>query len=271
MANSAVAPARTSPGRRRATCLLRWVVCLGTGYALVRFVVFPLLFWRAAEKCERPAHEVMLSMEIPDVETGKPLQVELRRYEPYLVAEVTLPHDLSEKERRSSGFRQVAGYIFGKNGRRRGGLFGQSWMPARIAATKEVEKIAMTAPVRSETVGKSSASEVEDGDADTAVISFTMPSKYKAVKDLPIPENRNVTLKEVPEHYAAVVGFRGPPPTPERVLLVKQAILRCLEENDLEPVKDRGAMVYQYHDPFATPNLLRWNEVVVMINKPTDE
>jgi len=253
--------------------LLRVLAVFGLFAAAVRYVVAPLGFWRAAENCERPQHEVVMVMEIPDDEKpGKTLKVEFRRYEPYLVAEVELPAGLSEAERRSTGFQQVAGYIFGGNGRRRPGFLGK-WLPARLAASKEVEKISMTAPVRTETAGENliSYEPLREEDAEIRGISFTMPSKYKSVSDLPIPLNRNVTLREVPEHFAAAVGFRGPPPSPERVLVVKQAILRLLEEQNVELVKKQGTMVYQYHDPFATPNMLRWNEVVVMIKDLPDE
>ena len=78
-----------------------------------------------AEKCERPAYTVVQRL------AGG---VEIREYEPYLIAETTAD-DMSagfQKAGRQT-FRTLAGYIFGKNKARRGG---------------ENEKMAMTAPVR---------------------------------------------------------------------------------------------------------------------------
>mmetsp|Transcript_19318 Transcript_19318/g.42107 ORF Transcript_19318/g.42107 Transcript_19318/m.42107 type:complete len:266 (+) Transcript_19318:64-861(+) len=237
---------RRVPGLRRparlalALCLVLALLALAA-----RYIVLPLLFWRFAEACERPKFSVLGTV---DAELdGRAIKVELRRYSPSIVAVVRVPKSIPEPDRRAKGFGQVAGYIFGANKPRM----------RRGEAEKEPEKISMTAPVQSETVA---GSPIQDGDE---LVSFTMPSKYGSIDTLPVPRNRNVTLKAVPAHFAAIVGFRGPPPSQEKVLKLQEAMEVALRANGLRPQGGRGPQVLQYHDPFATPNLLRWNEVLI--------
>lgn len=61
--------------------------------------------WRVTEKLERPSYTV-----IEKLSDG----AELRRYEPYLIAETTFNVD-DMREPTKEGFRSCAGYIFGKN------------------------------------------------------------------------------------------------------------------------------------------------------------
>ena len=68
----------------------------------------------------------------------------------------------------NNGFRDIAGFIFGKNTAKK---------------TNEPEKIAMTAPVT-----------VRKHESDEYSISFVMPSKYTK-STLPIPNNERVTIK----------------------------------------------------------------------------
>lgn len=246
---------RSRPARWLLTALLG-VAALGF---LARYLVLPVLFWRRAEACERPEYTVLGSLPAETLHHS-PVTVELRRYEPYLVAEVQVPAGLSEDEMQKLGFGQVAGYIFGDNLRRRSGFLGRYM----AMTAEEPEPIAMTAPVQQE-LAHAQMSAHEESTKLTAV-SFTMPSKYKHLSQLPVPKNSNVTLRAVPEHYAAVVGFRGPPPKPAKVSDLRWAMRAALEAAGLERDHSRGVMVYQYHDPFATPNMLRWNEVVMLLH-----
>ena len=79
--------------------------------------------WRAANVLERPDYTVIRKL---------PGGVELRRYAAYTIAETAVKTS-SMREASSTGFRTVAGYIFGKN--------------------KPSEKMRMTAPVRMSTSG----------------------------------------------------------------------------------------------------------------------
>jgi hypothetical protein len=80
------------------------------------------------------------------------------------------------KQVASSGFRKLAGYIFGVNDQRK--------------------SIAMTAPVRMEMSGNGSS------------MSFVMPEKYDATS-LPKPKDATVQIKESKESYEAVIAFGG--------------------------------------------------------------
>jgi hypothetical protein len=80
------------------------------------------------------------------------------------------------KQVASSGFRNLAGYIFGGN--------------------NQNKSIAMTAPVRMEMSEKGSA------------MSFVMPEKYD-MASLPKPNDATVEIKQSEEVYAAVIAFGG--------------------------------------------------------------
>ncbi len=80
------------------------------------------------------------------------------------------------KQVASSGFRKLAGYIFGGN--------------------DQNKSIAMTAPVRMEMSEKGSA------------MSFVMPTKYD-MTSLPKPKDATVEIKQSEEVYAAVIAFGG--------------------------------------------------------------
>jgi SOUL heme-binding protein len=80
------------------------------------------------------------------------------------------------KQIASSGFRKLAGYIFGGN--------------------DQNKSISMTAPVRMEISKKGSA------------MSFVMPEKYD-ISSLPKPKDATVEIKQSEEVYAAVISFGG--------------------------------------------------------------
>jgi hypothetical protein len=80
------------------------------------------------------------------------------------------------KQVASSGFRKLAGYIFGGN--------------------NQNKSIAMTTPVRMEMSEKGSA------------MSFVMPEKYD-MASLPKPNDATVEIKQFEEVYAAVIAFGG--------------------------------------------------------------
>jgi hypothetical protein len=204
-----------------------------------------LYAWRETEKLERPVYTVIQKL------TGG---VELRRYEPYLIAETTVD-GVGFREPTADGFRACAGYIFGKNTPRRGSSVGEKMAmtaPVRVSGDALVgEKMAMTAPVR-----------VDGGNKKTKV-SFVIGSKY-SLKTVPKPVNKNVKLRQVPAHTLAVRTFPGPPPKDERVLREREKVEKALTEVKMTP-KSQETLVYGYHDPFITPNFLRRNEVALLV------
>lgn len=107
--------------------------------------------------------------------TKKTSSYEIRNYKPYILAQATIEKTTMRQEM-SSGFREVAGYIFGGNDTQ--------------------QSIAMTAPVLSERT------------ETTNTISFVMP-RERDRKTLPIPNSTNVTISEQPARTLAVYSFSG--------------------------------------------------------------
>lgn len=203
-----------------------------------------LYAWRETEKLERPVYTV-----IQKLSDG----VELRRYEPYLIAETTV-EGVGFREPTADGFRTCAGYIFGKNTPRRSSEGEKMAMTAPVRVSGDVvvgEKMAMTTPVR-----------VDGGNKKTKV-SFVIGRKY-SLKTVPKPANKNVKLRQVPAHTLAVRTFPGPPPKDERVLREREIVKKALAEVKITP-KSQSTLVYGYHDPFITPNVLRRNEVALLV------
>ena len=183
-----------------------------------------------AEKCERPVYKVVQTLT-----DG----VEIRQYEPYMIAE-TIADDPSYETAGKKTFGTLAGYIFGKNKARRGG---------------ESEKMAMTAPVR-----------FDGGETNRKTkVSFVIGSSY-TMKTVPKPLERKVKLRTVPAHTLAVRTFAGKPPSDERIQKERNTLESALSKADISVKStDDTTLVYGYHDPFITPNILRRNEVAVVV------
>jgi hypothetical protein len=105
----------------------------------------------------------------------KEKDLEIRFYPEVTMATITSPAK-SYKELGSTGFRQLAGYIFGGN--------------------DQDQQIAMTAPVHMEM--KDSA----------ASMSFVMPAKYNK-DNLPKPKNADVLIQTAGPEHVAVITFGG--------------------------------------------------------------
>ncbi|MEO1239936.1 MAG: heme-binding protein, partial [Pseudomonadota bacterium] len=112
---------------------------------------------------------------------------ELRLYQPYLAAEVTLRGNPDTALRK--GFQTLAGFIFGENEVR-----AKVAMTAPV--TRQAAKIDMTAPVTRE----------RSGDAWT--VRFMMPSEYTEAT-LPRPKNSNIQIVTVNPGRRAVHRFNG--------------------------------------------------------------
>lgn len=168
--------------------------------------------------------------------------VELRRYGPRVAAEVTIDGD--EEAARNTGFRRLAGYIFGANHR-----------DERIAMTAPVvqsgERIAMTAPV------------VQARDADNRwTIRFFMPSKW-SLETLPAPDDSGISLIEVPAQSYAVLRFSG--------IAGRNAIAtRTRELEDAlraHDVQATGPAAVWFFDPPWTLPFRRRNEIAIPVRR----
>jgi hypothetical protein len=157
---------------------------------------------------------------------------ELRDYDKFIVAETQLDGSFDSASRK--GFRRVASYIFGGNK----SLDGSS------------EKIQMTAPV------------TVIPEKSNWKLHFVMPKNY-TLSDLPSPNDKNVKIRVVPEHMAAVVVFSGW--TTEVKLNEKAADLEKWILN--QGLEIFGPMqIARYNDPFTLP-WLRRNEIIIQVRE----
>jgi hypothetical protein len=175
--------------------------------------------------------------------------MELRQYPGFVVAETLVNGDFDSAGR--TGFRRIAGYIFGKNQSSRG----------------EAEKIAMTAPVTMEPASERIAMTAPvTMQADAAVdagswrIHFVMPSTYK-LADLPRPLDADVKLREVSAHRVAAIIFSGW--TTRASIAENTAKLQAwMAKLGLKPAS--APQVARYNDPFTLP-WNRRNEVLIEV------
>lgn len=127
----------------------------------------------------------------------------------------------------SSGFRKLAGYIFGGN--------------------EQKQSIAMTAPVRMEMTDKGST------------MSFVMPEKYQE-SDLPKPNDSGVHIVKSSPQYVAAISFGGYADD-EKIKVKRDVLLRLLNEKG---IKVAGEYTFLgYNAPFQFWS--RKNEVVIPI------
>jgi hypothetical protein len=102
-------------------------------------------------------------------------EFEIRYYPPATFATIQSSAK-NYRELSGSGFRKIAGYIFGNN--------------------ESSSKIAMTTPVHMDINNEGSS------------MSFVMPSAYD-INNLPRPNDANVKLHQTPGEYVAAISFGG--------------------------------------------------------------
>ena len=148
---------------------------------------------------------------------------ELRDYPPVLVAQTAVPGERSVAL--STGFQRLAGYIFGN----------------------KQEKIKMTAPVLSDSVGAAWRTR------------FVMPARFTAATLPPMPDG--VTAAKLPARRMAVVRFAGLGSGPQ--VAEQEARLReWLSGQGLKATGD--AVTAFYNSPFVAPPFRR-NEVMIPV------
>lgn len=168
---------------------------------------------------EEPQYDVL-------AETGS---YEIRRYSPYVVAEV----DVAGRSSDSQGFRTLAGFIFGDN--------------------ESGEKMRMTAPVESRDASASGGS----------TYAFVMERKY-TLDTLPKPNNPDIRIREKLERIVAVRRFSGR--WTERAFAShEQQLLRDLADDG---VKTTGPTELARYNGPMTPWFLRRNEIMVPVSWP---
>lgn len=166
---------------------------------------------------------------------------EIRDYAASIVAEVTVTGDQKEASRK--GFRLLAGYIFGGNATRQ-----RIAMTAPVTKQATSEKIAMTAPVT-----------LISG-VGNWLVRFTMPARY-ALADLPVPNDKAVTIKSVPAARFAVLRFSGLAGA-AKVAAETERLMEFITARDLISVGPSS--IARYNPPW-TPWFLRRNEVMLPV------
>jgi len=151
-------------------------------------------------------------------------QIEIRAYAPRIMAVTGINEDSD------SGFRVLAGYIFGGNA--------------------EEQKIAMTAPVQQTMAGEKE-------------MAFMMPAEY-ALKDLPQPEDQRVSFREAPAYTAAVIQFSGWA-SAEKADENWQQLQRFLIAEGIDITGE--PTLNQYNPPWTLP-FMRRNEIIVPVAFP---
>ena len=150
-------------------------------------------------------------------------QFEIRKYEPAIFSSVKL-NAKGYKETSSSGFRILAGYIFGDN--------------------EKNEKIAMTSPVAMEL-------------GDTSKMSFMVPKGY-SIEELPNPSNGKIVFEKQEEKIMAAIRFDGWADDEK----IEHYISILMQELKKEKLSTTGNFTFLgYNPPYDLIN--RRNEVVV--------
>ena len=184
---------------------------------LISFFIFQAYVARSTARTEEQKYKVL----------EKDGDFEIRFYPKAVMATVNMPSS-SYTKMSSSGFRRLAGYIFGGN--------------------EQQESIAMTAPVHME---------VKE---DTASMSFVMPAAY-SMNTLPVPKDSGVKIHMSEEEYVASVTYSGFSSDDD----IKVQSARLKEYLDKKGIAYSGDFRYLgYNPPYQLKG--RRNEVIVRID-----
>ena len=190
------------------------------------------------------AGSAAMAIEQPDYEVlAQAGDYEVRRYAPYIVAEVDVPGTRSSAG--NSAFRILAGYIFGNN--------------------VEREKMNMTAPVESQAaagtrMNMTAPVEARSSGDGMQTYAFVMERKY-TLDTLPTPVDPRIRLVSKPPRTMAVRRYSGSW-REANYEEHRDALLAALEGASIDVV---GGPVWARYDSPMKPWFLRRNEVMVEI------
>ena len=154
-------------------------------------------------------------------------QMEIRYY-PSATFATIYSAETEYKALASSGFRRLAGYIFGGN--------------------DQAQSIPMTAPVRMEMGPKGSS------------MSFVMPQKYNE-KALPTPNDTQIEIKKSEPTYFAAISFGGWA-NQDKIAQYKKQLVEGLQAQNIAHTNQFYFL--GYNAPYETTN--RRNEVIVVLD-----
>ena len=176
---------------------------------------------------EEPGYEVIRKIE----------PIELRRFAPYVVAEVVL--NTTPDNAGNQAFPILAGYIFGKNKGER-----------KLAMTAPV--IQTAAPVRLEMTAPVTQSAVPGG----TLVQFVLP-KDITLETAPEPIDERVRLREVPATTWAVIRYSGGWSQAN----YEEHLARLKTLLSTAGIATQGEPVLARYDPPFMPSFLRRNEI----------
>ena len=195
-----------------------------------------LLAMHTAMAIEEPAFEVLVTAD----------DYEIRRYAPYIVAEVDVDGDM--KKAGNDAFRILAGYIFGDN---EPGEKMAMTAPVTTKPADQGQRMNMTAPV---------LSSAADDSTEAYTYAFVMGSRY-SMESLPKPLDPRIRLVEIPARVVAVRRYSGSWSN-KNFLKNRDTLLAALEDDGV--VLSGQPWLARYNSPL-TPWFLRRNEVLVEI------
>lgn len=189
----------------------------------------------AAQALEQPQYTVIQKSEL----------YEIRKYEPYIVAEVVVPGP--ESEAGGQAFSLLGGYIFGKNKGERKIEMTAPVVQTPFATPAASTKIEMTAPVVQTPVGNG---------ANGFLVQFMMPSSY-TLATLPEPLDEKVKFRQIAPKTLAAHTYSGTwtqSNYDEHLNILKSALAK-------DGVKTQGEALYSRYNGPMTPWFLRKNEI----------
>lgn len=189
----------------------------------------------AAMAIEEPDFEVLWEAE----------DYEIRRYAPYILAEVEVEGDY--RPAMNQGFRLLADYIFGGN--------------------EDSMRMEMTAPVFQQNTAEPNLPEAAQrprGESSLHVIGFVMPGEFTR-ETLPSPRNDRVRLREHPGGDYAVMRFSGW--ASENQVRARKGRFAAALAKDGIAVEEAAPLLAQYNPPWTLP-FLRRNELLVPLRAP---
>lgn len=208
------------------------------------YTLILLLIGQNAMAIEEPAFNIVLKSEA----------FEVRQYAPMLVAETLVDGDMDEAS--TKGFRKIADYIFGNNRANQTGAAAKIAMTAPVTLEPVSEKIAMTAPVTLSTAQQGG----DMASANKWRVHFVMPAKY-TMTNIPLPNNADVKLREIPGKLFAVHSFTGFNSV-ARVQTKSDELLAWLQSKNFKPLS--SVQLSRYDPPWTLP-MFRRNEIMVEI------
>ncbi len=208
---------------------------------LAQMAVLLFGFQASAMAIEEPNYEI--------IETSG--DFELRRYEPYLVAEVDVSGGINKAGNRA--FRILAGYIFGDN---EAATEMAMTSPVEARSADRGEKMSMTAPVTS----------TRSGSDEQTTVAFVMEQGY-SIETLPVPNDQRIRIREVPERLMAVRRYSGRW-TDANYQKQKGLLIEALSDATLETVGE--PILARYNSPFSLP-MVRRNEVMLEVSTASSQ